>query len=364
VASAEAKSLAAGFFDILKGAQEGPGSEASKATLLGVVGLEPAASARFQTKKVENVADKLAKALKAHPQCAELLKLGGSDGAEDESEEGEGGKGGEGDGCTDPTCSGHGACIDGNDCKCENGFGGETCAEMICPRACSGHGACLKHGVCKCDDHFAGVGCNKKTCADGCSGHGKCVETQCKCDAMWAGELCAFRVCPGDSEECTGHGECNDGVCECTGQWYGEKCDMVECPKALNLTCAGHGLCQLDAEKTSPKCVCIGHWPRPFQDQPMWEGDDCNTKKCADPNCGDRGTCKDGHCACKEGYAGEGCQNESEAGSEGGSNGSVNCKKDEECNGGKCFKEHCYCKGTNGQWGEYCHRRIKEIRDF
>lgn len=303
------------------------------------------------------------RALAKNPECAALLEKSEekSDAEEDEEEAEKVGEGTET--CIDPKCSGHGVCIDGVNCKCENGFGGETCAEMVCPRACSGHGSCLREGICKCEDHYAGVACNQKTCSAGCSGHGKCVNTECMCDSMWGGELCAFRLCPGETEECTGHGDCQEGVCHCHDRWYGEKCDLIECPSAMaNVTCSGHGLCQLLPEKKNPECVCIGHWPSPqYKTVPMWKGDDCNTKSCADPHCSGNGACEAGDCVCKEGHSGDGCEIEiADVAAEEG----VACKVDPDCSAhGKCINGHCYCKGIKDVYGKTCHKTAVAERD-
>ena len=55
-------------------------------------------------------------------------------------------------------------------CACERGYGGDyggDCAELVWPNGCSGHGRCLCYGspgrICKCDDGWGGEACAEKT---------------------------------------------------------------------------------------------------------------------------------------------------------------------------------------------------------
>jgi len=61
--------------------------------------------------------------------------------------------------CADPTCNGHGQCVDGT-CECDDGWDGHTCA-WNCPLDCGadeGRGRCMKDG-CKCIRRYNGDAC-------------------------------------------------------------------------------------------------------------------------------------------------------------------------------------------------------------
>src|SRR5690606_7596190 len=72
-----------------------------------------------------------------------------------------------------------------------------------------------------------------------CSGHGKCVNwNQCACDEGYYGSECQFSssstICFGkestDPTVCSGNGTCiaND-TCSCNEEYYGQECEL-ECP--------------------------------------------------------------------------------------------------------------------------------------
>lgn len=56
-----------------------------------------------------------------------------------------------------------------------------------------------------------------------CSGHGTCDCGECRCDPGWGGDTCDCAldpdtcVSPYDGEVCSGHGACRCGACVCEG---------------------------------------------------------------------------------------------------------------------------------------------------
>ena len=70
--------------------------------------------------------------------------------------------------CEDPTCSGHGFCVEGS-CVCRKGWRGTSCAQMDhearqCLPDCSGHGEFdLDTQKCVCRGHWTGSDCSKGT---------------------------------------------------------------------------------------------------------------------------------------------------------------------------------------------------------
>ena len=190
-------------------------------------------------------------------------------------------------------CSGHGVCVR-NRCLCDDGFGGDNCAELLpharCPLGCSAHGECratpqragalggtrlshmlpyrvlsLADGVwrhspqptqgvqCECHDGSGGVTCARgvsvaPSCPHACSGHGICRDgLGCVCEAGYGGDDCGI-VCPFG---CSGHGRCTEeGACVCEAGYAGARCELRSaCPGA----CSGRGECApaLDANLTA-----------------------------------------------------------------------------------------------------------------
>ena len=224
-------------------------------------------------------------------------------------------------------CSGHGQCnpISGT-CECQDDawghwtgaacdacrppyFGAECnsrCPSTASGGLCAGHGTCVAGGACRCEQSPAGgywAGGDCARCSPGyyggecrlecpggacspCSGHGRCSEGrngtgECTCVSeaavgFFTGVACAecrpgyFSAscdlpCPGGSlTPCNSHGVCSDGVlgngmCQCHGDpqrgfWAGVGCDRCRpshwgvqctrpCPSAAGQVCAGHGVC-------------------------------------------------------------------------------------------------------------------------
>ena len=123
-------------------------------------------------------------------------------------------------------------------CSCDPGWGGEACAEPLCPNGCSGNGNCTAVGKCECASGFGGVDCSQRACgAAGCL-HGKCIAAAagvsitdeagsagsvCECFAGWSGRHCDAPVCP---QSCSERGECvAPGKCKCLDGWGGASCE-------------------------------------------------------------------------------------------------------------------------------------------
>lgn len=106
--------------------------------------------------------------------------------------------------CADPSCSGHGDCLEGR-CQCHAGFTGTTCALPGggCSPLCGSHGICdAANHRCVCEEGFTGPGCETQvqTCPNHCSNRGLCFNGQCMCGAGWTGDDCTRRLfIPGSS---------------------------------------------------------------------------------------------------------------------------------------------------------------------
>lgn len=87
--------------------------------------------------------------------------------------------------CSDPNCSGHGACVSGK-CYCKAGWQGERCNQVDqqvyqCLPGCSDHGTYdLESAACVCEEHWTGVDCSQPSCGLDCGLHGSCEQGRCK----------------------------------------------------------------------------------------------------------------------------------------------------------------------------------------
>jgi len=87
--------------------------------------------------------------------------------------------------CSDPNCSGHGACVSGK-CYCKAGWQGERCNQVDqqvyqCLPGCSDHGTYdLETAACVCEEHWTGVDCSQPSCGLDCGLHGSCEQGRCK----------------------------------------------------------------------------------------------------------------------------------------------------------------------------------------
>ena len=106
------------------------------------------------------------------------------------------------------------------------------------PSACSGHGMCVELDQCSCDDGWLGSDCSIPHCfgimsndTSVCSRHGTCIGfNQCQCDRGWFGTDCSITHCFGVSSNlpdrvCSGRGECvRPNKCHCERGHRGHKC--------------------------------------------------------------------------------------------------------------------------------------------
>merc|ERR1712072_466392 len=180
--------------------------------------------------------------------------------------------------------------------ECESGYVGSDCS-LKCPninskgRPCGGQGKCMEtNGVasCSCNEGFLGDGCEHDCPRDRagrpCAAEGRCQvfgdRAQCECNDGFLGHNCDL-VCPRhiDSKEvCSGHGDCVPGPdgakadCECAPGYTGRSCN-AGCPAGENnLSCSGHGSCEIVG--TEGKCKC----------DDGFSGEDCGEYTCSSPN--------------------------------------------------------------------------------
>ncbi|GKT29018.1 DNA polymerase alpha, subunit B like protein, partial [Aduncisulcus paluster] len=107
--------------------------------------------------------------------------------------------------CT-PEC-GHGVCLSGNECLCDDFFtmdDDNRCTVLDCGSTCTTHGTCLfledlSDVECVCDSGWEGTSCGSQTCVNDCV-HGECIlESTYKCDcenSYWTGDACDELQCP------------------------------------------------------------------------------------------------------------------------------------------------------------------------
>jgi len=155
---------------------------------------------------------------------------------------------------------------------CDEGFGGETCQERLCPetvaftsgtdggtpslslgvvwntdagqgtsstfnnqhsyRECGGRGTCdYETAICQCFPGFTGVGCRRTTCPNGCSGHGVCINDN----------IANYAAAGGGNVPDKTHKDINTWGnlwsadkfqgCKCDGGWGGNDCSLRQCPR-------------------------------------------------------------------------------------------------------------------------------------
>ncbi|XP_054734084.1 protein draper isoform X4 [Anastrepha obliqua] len=238
-----------------------------------------------------------------------------------------------GDGCV-PECSKkceHGKCIAPEKCKCEQGWGGETC-DIIC--RCLNNSSCdPDSGRCICAAGWTGVDCSEP-CAHGFFGVGcreRCPEsaqnnTSCDhitgeivCRAGYIGLTCKH-PCPSgyygpgckNQCHCENGGECNhvSGQCLCLPGWTGANCN-ISCPdEYYGPNCGQHCRCQNGGtcRKNDGFCVCPAGWMGTRCEEVCPEGfygKHCITQcECASQNF----VCHIAvGCVCRKGYTGENC---------------------------------------------------------
>ena len=77
----------------------------------------------------------------------------------------------------------HGHCVALDECACDYGWTGASCALPDCSAVnqCSGKGECVASNLCRCYTGFLGANCSEVAdCSEfaNCSGHGVCVSTE------------------------------------------------------------------------------------------------------------------------------------------------------------------------------------------
>ncbi|GBM06570.1 Teneurin-a [Araneus ventricosus] len=198
--------------------------------------------------------------------------------------------------CLDSTCSGHGACVQG-ECWCKIGWRGINCSEADgrlsrCFPDCSSHGVFdLDTEQCICFDHWTGADCSKAKCSLDCGIHGRCEEGRCHCDQGWTGHRCDLRTC---DPRCLEHGQCNNGTCVCIQGWMGRHCTLDGCPKS----CSNHGQCSKEGNIWT--CRCHEGWgghdcsvPQETKCDDEIDNDADGLVDCADSECCYKGQCQD-----------------------------------------------------------------------
>jgi len=115
------------------------------------------------------------------------------------------------------------------------------------PGVCSGNGACIDKDTCRCCPGYEGANCDIPVECDGidglsplvCNQKGDCIHTDhCYCYGGWYGELCQYSPFPkcygisiNDTAACGPNGTCiAQDSCECDIGWAGGLCDVEVCP--------------------------------------------------------------------------------------------------------------------------------------
>ncbi|XP_011182771.2 protein draper isoform X5 [Zeugodacus cucurbitae] len=239
----------------------------------------------------------------------------------------------DGDGCI-PKCSQnceHGKCIAPEKCKCEKGWGGDTC-DLIC--RCLNNSSCdpdTGHCICAagwtgvdcsepCSQGFFGVGC-KERCPDSAQNNTSCdhITGEIVCRPGYIGLTCKH-PCPNgyygpgckNKCHCENGGECNhiSGQCLCLPGWTGANCN-ISCPdEYYGPNCAQHCRCQNGGtcRKNDGFCVCPAGWMGTRCEEVCPEGfygKHCITQcECPSQNF----VCHIAvGCVCRKGYTGDNC---------------------------------------------------------
>ena len=129
--------------------------------------------------------------------------------------------------CLDPTCSGHGTCVQGV-CVCHAGYRLADCSEKVndlCAQtSCSSHGQLNQLGQCVCESGWTGSDCSIQKCSLDCGPNGQCQNNVCVCKPGYSGLQCQDKEC---SVHCDLHGQClNNGTCLCSKGYNGKHCTL------------------------------------------------------------------------------------------------------------------------------------------
>ncbi len=105
---------------------------------------------------------------------------------------------------------------------------------------CSGNGACVTTDTCRCYDGYSGLDCSTANCfgtwsneTSVCSNHGACVAANlCTCEIGYGGGSCSLNICYGvmsnESSVCSNHGKCNSpNDCTCNEGYDEYDCSSI-----------------------------------------------------------------------------------------------------------------------------------------
>ncbi|KAI8494170.1 hypothetical protein Bbelb_279300, partial [Branchiostoma belcheri] len=233
-------------------------------------------------------------------------------------------------------CSTRGVCVDWDTCRCDRGWGGESCSQPTCTDLDRCSGISLTH-------IYAHIPGTLKTCLPqiallsvtpglvhyalrgGVYCRGTCVEYDvCECEQGWTGVSCALPDCSGVGD-CSRRGECvGPDVCECYSGFRGQNCSL-----SLNCTelddCNGQGLCVFTpGGQSNFSCRCYSGFT----------GTNCSDVSCSGVNdCSGNGQCVEPNlCSCDAGFTGPSCAN-------------FSCEARDFCSGhGQCVAyDECEC---------------------
>lgn len=171
-------------------------------------------------------------------------------------------------------CNGHGKCINGLYCQCEDGWGSLNDVSQLKAPDCSAR-------VCPSGRSWAAGNSTKATAIKECSGVGYCDRNsgRCVCPQVYTGASCNRLNCP---NKCSGHGHCytleqmstmsNAFPLSNNNYMYGKKQKVTSSEK------------QLWDENMVQGCVCDSSWPVGLQSgqrqDAEWFGADCSLRHC------------------------------------------------------------------------------------
>ncbi|ESP02353.1 hypothetical protein LOTGIDRAFT_224870 [Lottia gigantea] len=212
--------------------------------------------------------------------------------------------------CPKSCLKSNGFCDKPLNCICQSGWRGRDCQECVTDVKCL-RGYCKTAWQCICNDGWSGSYCNIYN--DYCESYSPCFngaecvpdDTKnytCNCRAGFMGDNCEKEYCY--TGFCLNDGLCEEvgtkRVCRCTKGYSGERCQNVN-PTCGEMACKNNGTCMRLKKKWA--CSCL----------PGYHGHFCEIEKneCASNPCKNGGSCRDRvngyHCVCADGFAGINC---------------------------------------------------------